>query len=246
MCTKLSSQKREKVFMKDKIFIVAIAIGALSSTAMAGLVSGPGGAIPPTGTGGGGTWNNGNPTAMPTAPFISTVNITDGVAGVNSITFTNLTHTWIGDLQAVLFDPNGVGHNIFVRPGVGAGGSTVGSNTNFLGNYTFVESGAPNNLPILASGDTSFNQPSGVYNQTFQGSPTAMGSWDNGAQNIWNTPMNQISGGAGIWTLYIWDWALGDVGSLESWTLDYNAIPAPGALALLGLAGLVGARRRRD
>jgi MYXO-CTERM domain-containing protein len=232
--------------MNIKFALAAVAIAAFSSAAMASSITGAGGPIPPSGTGGGGTWNNGNPTAMPTAPFMSSVMLTEGIASVQSITFTDLAHTWIGDLQAVLFDPNGVGHNIFVRPGVGDGGSTVGSNTNFLGTYTFVESGAPNNLPVVSGGDTLFNQPSGMYNQTFAGSPTAMGSWEDGAQNIFNTPMSMMSGEAGEWTLFIYDWAGGDVGSLGSWTLNYTAVPAPGALALLGLAGLAATRRRRS
>ena len=217
----------------------------IAGAASADVVSGPGGLIPATGTGGGGTWNNGAPTAMPTSVFESTVNIGTDVASVNSITFTNLAHTWIGDLQAVLFDPNGVGYNIFVRPGLLHNNSTVGSANNFNGTYTFVESGAPNDLPILSAGDTTFNLPSGTYNQTFGGSAAAGATWVSGHMSIHNTPMSQISGSAGTWTLRIWDWAGGDPGSLGGWSIDYTPVPAPGALALLGLAGLAGARRRR-
>jgi len=231
--------------MRGSFVLIGLSVCALASASSASVVVGGGGLIPASGTGGGGVWNNGNPTAMPPSPFMSTVNIVDGVSSVQSITFTNLIHTWMGDLQAVLFDPNGVGHNIFVRPGVGAGGSTVGASLDFNGTYTFFESGAPGNLPIVTGGGTAI-LPSGDYNQTFEGSPTMLGSWVSGAQNIFNTPLSQISGDAGAWSLVIYDWAGGDAGSLGSWTLNYTPIPAPGAFALLGVGALLGARRRRS
>ena len=45
----------------------------------------------------------------------------------------------------------------------------------------------------------------------------------------------------------IWDSETSNI-SLDSASMDlrFAAIPAPGALALLGLAGLAGRRRRRD
>lgn len=230
--------------MRDCFVLVGLAVGVLASTSSASIVVGGGGLIPASGTGGGAVWNSGNPISLPPSPFMSTVNIADGVSSVQSITFTNLVHTWMGDLQAVLFDPNGVGHNIFVRPGVGAGGSTVGASLDFNGTYAFFESGAPGNLPIVTGGGTAILPP-GDYNQTFEGSPTALGSWVSGAQNIFNTPLSQISGGAGDWSLVIYDWVSGDIGSIGSWTLDYTPIPAPGAFALLGAAAFLGARRRR-
>ena len=50
----------------------------------------------------------------------------------------------------------------------------------------------------------------------------------------------------GAYTIYIGDSAGGDVGALSWWSvrIEYTEIPAPGALALLGLAGLAGRRRR--
>ncbi len=48
----------------------------------------------------------------------------------------------------------------------------------------------------------------------------------------------------GEYTIYLGDSAGGDEGSLAWWTVTIEyAVPAPGAMALLGLAGF--ARRRR-
>lgn len=230
-----------------RLFCVAVAAlaGVLTAPAFAGIanISGAGGAIPASGSGGGGTWNGGSPTAMPTSPFESSVFISGGVMSVHSITFTDMVHSFMGDLQAVLYDPTGMGHNIFVRPGVGFNSSIFGSAVDFNGTYTFVESGGAS-LPTVTGGGTTI-LPSGEYNQTFQGSPTAAGSWESGSFNIHNTPLSQISGSGGTWTLRIYDWTGGDVGTLGGWTLNYVAIPAPATLALLGLAGIVSRGRRR-
>lgn len=43
-----------------------------------------------------------------------------------------------------------------------------------------------------------------------------------------------------------WDASVADIlGANEIVTISWNAVPAPGALALLGVAGLIGASRRR-
>ena len=49
----------------------------------------------------------------------------------------------------------------------------------------------------------------------------------------------------GTWMLTVKDWGVNDTGSLSGWSLDVSLVPSPGSLALLGLAGLVGIRRRR-
>ncbi|TVQ30292.1 MAG: hypothetical protein EA376_13565 [Phycisphaeraceae bacterium] len=202
--------------------------------------SGPGGNIPAVGTGGGGSWTStGGPTVLPNDPFVSTISVPDDIKSVKSIEISGLTHTWIGDVQAVLVSPDNIGHNIFVRPGLFNPG-TFGNSGDFLGgDYTFVESGG-SDLPTSTT--TAVNPPAGTYNQAFG---VGAGMWPDGGFSIFNTPMGSISGGGGDWTLVIYDWAVGDAGALTGWTLNANLVPTPGAVVIFGLAGLAGLRRRR-
>lgn len=198
--------------MKIRNILTLIGLSAgLCSTANAQFsASGPGATIPASGSGGGGTWT----TVLPPTPGTSSVTIPGPVSGVTSIDIDGLTHTWIGDLQVVLVDPNGVGHNIMLRPGVDFAGSTVGNSGDFIqGNYSFVESGGLN-LPV---DNVAADQFPGVYNQTFS---TGVTVWPAGQLNINNTPMSMITGPAGIWSLTIYDWAGGDTGLFTGWTMN--------------------------
>ncbi len=183
----------------------------LASTASAQFsVSGPGSPIPNSGGSGGvgDTW----PTVQPTSVAVSTVNVPVQIAGVASIEVQGLTHTYVGDLQMTLRDPDGVEHLIFVRPGLLTGATCCGWNGNFLvGDYTFIETGSAT-IPI--TGDIS----PGTYDQAFD--TLAGQSWVSGTSGIVNTVMSGIEGPAGDWTLTIYDWAGGDLGSFTGWTLN--------------------------
>jgi subtilisin-like proprotein convertase family protein len=217
--------------MKNKALalIGAVAAGLIATSARADSASGPGGNIPASGTGDG-TWA----TVLPSAPFVSSVNLAGGVASVQSIVMNvSIAHTWLGDLHAVLVAPNGTGYNIFVRPG-STSGSLGNSGDWTVGSYTFVDPiGGGSALPTVG------NATPGTYIQSYD-------SWTSGNFNYFNTGMNSITGGAGTWSLKIYDWAGGDSGALSGWTINYTPLPAPGALALLGLSGMtLGGRRRR-
>lgn len=137
----------------------------------------------------------------------------------------DIAHTWGGDLEMTLTSPTGDVFELMfddVDQG-GSGNFDMGlvAGDPSLANvdrYTFVESG----------GLTVFDDTSGV---------AAGGTYD---ANTW------FSGGyaAGDWTISIFDDAAGDATSIGSVELVYT-VPAPGALALLGLAGVAGRRRRR-
>jgi hypothetical protein len=171
-------------------------------------VSGPASLIPASGTGGGGTY----PTTLPGTPAISTVTVSAAVVNIDSIVINDIAHTWSGDTQATLADPNGVEHLIWLRPGLSATGG-FGSSGDFTGTITMVESGGAA-LPI--TGDIA----PGTYNQAFDSGNG--GVWNSGDAGIVNTPMSAISGPAGTWTLRIYDWASGDSGSFSGWTLNGN------------------------
>ena len=173
--------------MKATRIIVSLAFvcaGASSGSAQLS-VSGPGSAVPAAGTGGGGVWTS----TQPPSHAASVVNMPVPVTNVDSVELLGLNHTWIGDLQASLRSPDGVEHLIFLRPGVDFGGSSVGNSGNFLlGDYEFVESGAPNSLPL----DSNFqDQFPGQYNQSFTTGTTV---WPSGTSSIHNTPLSLISG----------------------------------------------------
>jgi hypothetical protein len=167
-------------------------------------ITGAGGPIPPSGSGGG-TW----PGALPPSYFVSPVSVSQPVVGVTAIRLTGITHTFVGNLQAVLRDPNGVGHNIFNRSGFSGSGS--GNSGDFLApgqNLTFVPSGG---LSWPASG----NIPTGRYDPDFG---SGGGRWIPGVLSIDDKEFDCIRGPAGNWSLEIYDWAAGDTGSLASWT----------------------------
>jgi len=191
------------------IALLTASLGLATTAGAQFCAPGGGGPIPAIGLGGGGTY----PGTLPSDPASSTVNVPGDVASITSIEISGLTHTWIGDMQVVLEDPNGVRHNIFVRPGL-LNPSPCGNQGDFLGgDYTFVESGGLN-LPTTSN--VGIDPVAGTYNQSFD---PGSGVWPSGTANIFNTPMESITGPGGVWTLRIYDWFEQDQGSFEGWTL---------------------------
>lgn len=146
------------------------------------------------------------PTTLPAAPGESCATVPGNVTSITSIEVSGLNHTWAGDLQMTLCDPNGTEHNIFVRPGFG-NTSNFGASGDFVGDYTFVESGG-SSLPT-SSGFTADVTP-GTYNQSFD---TGGVVWNSGDAGILNTPMSSITGPQGDWCVKIYDWGNGDTGA---------------------------------
>lgn len=153
----------------------------------------------------------------------SSIVITDaGSVQDLTVTLTGMNHTWVGDLIITL--SNGSSSiDLINRTGNGPT-STFGFSWNLDGDYTFDDAagqsfegfGNPGTGVILSSGSYA---PEG-----------ALSSFNGGSL-------------AGTWTLSISDNATGDTGGLSGWTL--TNVPAPSAVALLGLGGLVAGRRRR-
>ncbi|MFT7667935.1 MAG: hypothetical protein ACI8X5_000621 [Planctomycetota bacterium] len=193
------------------ISLLGVAV-SLSATANAQFsVSGGGSAVPASGSGGDGGALY--PTTMPATPGASTATVPGNVTSITSIEVDGFAHTWSGDVQCTLADPNGVEHLIFLRPGF-LNTSNFGSAGDFGGDYTFVESGG-SSLPTTSAAGS--NIPAGTYNQSFSSGGATWVSGDNG---INNTPMSAITGPQGDWTLTMYDWGGGDSGAFTGWTLN--------------------------
>ena len=190
------------------LFSLAAAFAAPASAQFS--VSGPGAAIPASGSGGG-VWGMG----MPLAPGVSVATVSDPVGQITSVEIAGLNHSWGGDVHATLADPNGVEHNLFLRPGFqNPAGSDFGTPGDFvLGTYTIVASGGQS-FPIVTDG---VNIQPGTYNQTFN---TGGAIWADGLNGVFHTPLASIAGPAGDWSLKIYDWGVGDSGSFSGWTLN--------------------------
>jgi subtilisin-like proprotein convertase family protein len=158
-----------------------------------------------------------------------TINVPDGgvIADINVGLI--IAHTWQGDLIATLTH-GATTVTIINRPGVPELG-TFGFSTDNFGNPT------TNTLFVL---DDEAAQ--GPYNPPVAAVNNPVGSWkaDGGLLSAFDG-----ADPSGLWTLKVTDHAAADTGTLRRLNLAIDIIPAPGTLALLGLAGLCGPRRRR-
>jgi subtilisin-like proprotein convertase family protein len=212
--------------------LIGAAMCTLAASAGAQTFAGPGGVIPAVGTGGG-TYSAGAPcTSAVGSFFTSSVVVPVAVTSVDQIQLNiSVTHTWVGDLQIVLIDPLGGGHNIMVRPGFNSAGAFGNSGDRLLGDYKFVKAGA-GGLPVPHAAATPM--PPGVYTEDFGDPAGALpgGIWVGG---------NTIDGAAvangmgsvgafapgGTWKLNIYDWAGGDAGASGSWSISVNGPKPP-------------------
>ena len=208
---------------KAVLQVAALAVLGATSFAQTFSVSGTGGAIP-QGPGTGGPSSNWQATLPVTAAqtIPSTVTVAAAVTSVTAFTLHGFSHTARGDVMALLTDPNGLSHNLFCRQGLNTttgfgslGSYGAGAANPVGGDFTFVETGGA----TMSVGNT--DELPGTYNQFFGGTVT----WNDGNFGIFNTPMSQIAGPAGTWTLVIYDWAGGDTGTFSGWTLDGTSGP---------------------
>ncbi len=165
---------------------------------------GAGGLFPTSGTGNG-TYQ----TVLPTFPMTSTLNVPSippGATCVTEVKLNGMTHTYTGDVQYVLTSPSGQKINLFNRQG--------GAN-DWGGDYVInsVEQGAP--LPTAVGGI----YPTGsTFSQSF-------GTWTGGNFAIDNVALSAVPAATGDWTLTIYDWVSGDIGTLTSWDICFGTPP---------------------
>lgn len=157
------------------------------------------------------------------------------IASFNSLTL-RMSHTWAGDLLIQLTSPAGTTADVLVRPGVTTATGFGSSSDLLLANtYTFVESGGaawPTGSAASVAGGTYNRFPRAAA--PVVAADTGLGFGAFAGENL-----------NGNWTLTIRDYAGGDTGVVETWSMDITSTPTPGAAALLGLGGLVAGRRRR-
>jgi len=172
----------------------------------------------------------------------------DGFGG-NIITDIDVTigisHTWIGDLVIKLVSPDGTVLTLLSRPGFAEvadnGEDCCGDSSNFGFDFLITyDDASPNDAELMGGS---------IADAAFVGDP-ANGSPNNYFPNPGAGPGAALSdfngqNAVGNWTLYVGDSFAADTGILDAWSMSITTIPAPGALALLGLAGLVSRRRRR-
>ncbi len=168
--------------------------------------------------------------------FTSDIVVSDHLSLTSvDLSLIGMDHSWAGDLKVTLTHLDS-GFSTVIVDRIGYTGSGFGDSSNYGGTYTFGDTFGASIWTAAAGGGTSFVIPGGSYF-------ASVGL--TGAQTL----IDPVFAGVdifGTWRLTIEDFAAGDEGKLEEWSLSIKGtpVPGPGALALFGLAGL-GARRRR-
>ena len=166
--------------------------------------------------------------------FTSEIVVGDSVELADiTVTLNGLNHTWAGDLIISISHSGGASSDLVHRVGR-VGGTGFGDSSDYAGDYSFND-GFGDDLWAAAAGAGGGDPiPGGDYFATGEGSDAQIS-------------LLSVFGGidiSGTRTLTISDNAGGDTGSLGGWTLDVVPVPAPAAIAVLGLAGLAPRRRR--
>ena len=143
-----------------------------------------------------------------------------GASTIDSVTLNAFNHTWSGDCQIVLQDPNGVGYNLMVRIGVIAPAACCGHSADYGDDYTFLAAGNPGlnaTWPATNPG-AAMVYPTGNYPQEY--GLTWGAGWIDGSDNVFNVDLASIPVVPGIWTLFIYDGANLDTGDLGGWSMS--------------------------
>lgn len=158
------------------------------------------------------------------------LNVTFTVAGVSAPVTDiwismDLTHSWVGDIDAKLTAPNGTtSHVIFASTGA-ITATAAGDSSNLLGVYRFIDNAAGTNwwAAAAAIGDT-IPVPAGDY-RTTQAGPQAAANFSP-VTSITNA-FASIPSYNGVWTLNISDNAGLDTGSINAATLAIQGTSGP-------------------
>lgn len=155
------------------------------------------------------------------------------IVALDSVTLTNLSHTFLGDIAIALVSPLGEFVTVTSPPG------TVSANLN--GTYTFrVDDQPPFQYETLDEATDTLGTNDVVASGTFAASD--WGEGDLGPRLGWE----ELEGVGldGDWTIAIYDFFPGDTGSLGGWSFTVS-IPEPASASLTALAAFALLRRRR-
>jgi len=213
------------------LFASILALGGLTSAAFAQTVY----------TGGaGGALVDATATAAGVANFDLVLASTGAtVTAFNSVTISNFTHTWVGDLE-VRLTKVGTGQNVVLMS------PPDGVSSNLNGTYTFVVDAARQTIDEAATPlTTAQNVAAGLYAISGYGGGTAAGPRTN-YSTFTGVPID------GTWRLTISDFGSGDTGAITGWQFSSfvsapAVVPEAGTLPLMGTAllGIVGIIKRR-
>lgn len=191
---------------------------------------GPGGAIPDA------TMDN---TAGSQGVLTSTISASNvaspTIASLNGVELTFTSHSWVGDLVAILTAPNGDNVHLFSRVGADMAGASFGDTSNLAGLYRFENTGA-SFAAAAAAVDTMTAVPPGTYARSSNAGAIAPAADPDDYSVFVGDNLN------GTWTLKIEDWAVLETGTLTSWCLDITSItsvPEARPLVIWSAVGLV-------
>jgi subtilisin-like proprotein convertase family protein len=144
------------------------------------------------------------------SPYPSVLSVSGIPAGarVKAVRLNGMTHTFPGDIDILLQSPTGT--NVVVMSDIGGGADIVNVN------YTLDDAATA----VLSA--TALN-PSGTYKPTNSGVPDTWPAPGPGAITQATPLLSSFTGSMnGNWNLYIVDDAGGDVGTLTSWSIDFE------------------------
>ncbi len=134
----------------------------------------------------------------------------------------NLTHSWVGDVNATLIAPNGTEHVIFSRTGATAP-TNCGDSSDLLGVYNFTDAAAGVNWwQAAATAGAATPIPVGDY-RTTQAGPQA--ATNNSPATNLSAAFSGVADPNGTWILRLSDVGGGDTGSISAANLTLTAGP---------------------